>query len=189
MTTDERNLLIVNYLPLAHKLAWDRHRKTPKYIQIDELCSAAYLGLVDAASKYDSSRLNSFASYAYLRISGEISDYLREIQWGARGRGFHPISLDTHFKDRTIDIEYYDNSEIDTKEFFEKATEQLNRVEKKVVFMYYVENKSHKEIGEKLGCGKSWICQLLKKSRDKIKIHLEFCHDETSEYRAQRHFV
>ena len=75
--------LVLNFIPLAHKIAFERARKLPKRITIDELKSAAYMGLVDAASKSDGS---GFSSYASLRINGEITDYLRSLQWGPRGK-------------------------------------------------------------------------------------------------------
>lgn len=44
----------------------------------DELMSAAYLGLVEAASRYDGREGVEFKFYAYLRIKGSIIDSIRE---------------------------------------------------------------------------------------------------------------
>jgi DNA-directed RNA polymerase specialized sigma subunit len=45
--------LVVDYIPLASKLAWQKSMTTPQSVTFDELKSAAYMGLVDAASKFD----------------------------------------------------------------------------------------------------------------------------------------
>ena len=45
----------------------------------DDLVSAGYLGLIDAAERYDDHRGSSFARWADLRIKGAMVDYLREI--------------------------------------------------------------------------------------------------------------
>ena len=44
----------------------------------DELLSAAYLGLVEAAGKYEPDRGVSFRQFAYLRVRGSVIDLLRE---------------------------------------------------------------------------------------------------------------
>jgi RNA polymerase sigma factor for flagellar operon FliA len=43
----------------------------------DEFISAGYFGLIEAASRFDSSRGPDFRSYAFLRIRGAIIDYIR----------------------------------------------------------------------------------------------------------------
>jgi RNA polymerase sigma factor for flagellar operon FliA len=43
----------------------------------DEFVSAGYFGLIEAASRFDSSRGPDFRSYAFLRIRGAIIDYIR----------------------------------------------------------------------------------------------------------------
>jgi hypothetical protein len=51
-------------------------------VTIEELKSAAYLGLVKAALKAASPQ--TFRPHA--RIKGEILDYLRSLSWGKRGQ-------------------------------------------------------------------------------------------------------
>ena len=81
MTTT--NILITNYLPLARKIAQQKKRQLFS-IYYDELESAAYFGLVDAAHKYNPRKNDNFVFYAKIRILGAIQDYLRELQWGSR---------------------------------------------------------------------------------------------------------
>lgn len=71
MLTLEQNDLILKYLHFAEKLA-------KKYSQFrdDELKSAAYVGLIDAAIKYNGK--SNFSTYARFRINGAMKDYLRK---------------------------------------------------------------------------------------------------------------
>jgi RNA polymerase sigma factor for flagellar operon FliA len=62
--------------------------------------------------------------------------------------------------------------EVQTNDFFEEATKKLNDLDKNILSMYYVKDMSMKEIGSKIGVSESRISQILKKSRDKVKITL-----------------
>lgn len=52
-------------------------RRVPPNVSLDDLISAGYLGLVDAAHKFDSGRESSFRTYALHRVRGAIADELR----------------------------------------------------------------------------------------------------------------
>lgn len=56
----------------------------PSHVDRSDLESAGYVGLVDAAAKYDSSKHIQFKSYAQFRIRGAILDSLRLTDWGPR---------------------------------------------------------------------------------------------------------
>ena len=56
----------------------------PACIEQDELEAAGYLGLIDAADKFDSSKHVQFRSYAQFRIRGAILDSLRLTDWSPR---------------------------------------------------------------------------------------------------------
>lgn len=51
-------------------------RKFPKALR-EEFVAAGYLGLVEAASRFDESRGYDFRAFAFLRIRGAIIDYVR----------------------------------------------------------------------------------------------------------------
>jgi len=162
METCERDTLILDYLPLANKLAWEKKKKVPPCVDIDELKSAAYMGLVKAANRFRSECKVPFSTYARFRICGEILDYLRELMW------------DRKAKIRTLEHEIlgilcynYENS--NTEEFFEKVTKFLNAIGRRVVMLYYVDNRTLKEIAGVLNLTESRISQILKQSREKIK--------------------
>ena len=56
----------------------------------DDFVSAAYLGLVEAASRFDFSSKASFRSYAYLRIRGAIIDCIRDTA-EVSGKAYHRL--------------------------------------------------------------------------------------------------
>lgn len=154
----KRNELILNYLPLANKLAWEKKKQTPDSISFEELQSAAYSGLVSAADRFESNKNVSFSWYARIRIYGQMKDYLRSLRWT---KVCEIVSYDT------ADEPYIDADEIN--DFFTEATNFLNAIGKKVVIMYYKDDLSLKEIGHRLNLSESRICQILKKSLGQIK--------------------
>jgi DNA-directed RNA polymerase specialized sigma subunit len=65
MLTNENQRLVLKHLPLAEKIAKSQFRKTPPQVQLDELISAAYMCLIDAATRYDEKRdFEPFARHA-----------------------------------------------------------------------------------------------------------------------------
>jgi len=174
MTTQERNQLILNHIPLANKLAWQKAKKTPKRIDVDDLKSAAYMGLVDAAYKYDKNRSATFGTYASWRIKGEINDYLRQISWGKRGQEFQPLSIDVKISDNeNVSIgdclESKPELRADYSDFFEKITKGMSEVAKKVIIEYYVKDRMLKEIASEIGLCVSRTSQILKRCRNLIR--------------------
>jgi RNA polymerase sigma factor FliA len=92
-STEERNALIINNVSLAEKIAFSKKKKLT-HISLEELKSAAYLGLVEAASNYNPNKNNCFPAFAVWRIIGAIRDYLREISWCKRSKYFKVVQIE-----------------------------------------------------------------------------------------------
>ena len=75
---------VEEYMPMVRAVARRIHRTLPRHIELEDLISAGYLGLVDAAQKFEQSRQTQFRSYAEFRVRGAILDSLRELDWGTR---------------------------------------------------------------------------------------------------------
>ena len=75
----DRDQLIVNNLNWAEQIAVNQTRRLPRCVQVDDIKSAAYFGLVDAATKYKREYGVPFTAYAARRVIGSITDYLREL--------------------------------------------------------------------------------------------------------------
>ncbi len=75
----DKQTLVLDHISFAEKIANNWFKKTPPQVQFDELKSAAYMGLCDAATRHDFKR--DFKAFAAFRIVGEIKDYLRSLRW------------------------------------------------------------------------------------------------------------
>ena len=74
-----RNELVVNYSGLVHTHAARLSRKLPAQISYDEICSAAFDGLIEAVEAYDPDRKAKFETFCQQRISGAVMDWLRSL--------------------------------------------------------------------------------------------------------------
>ncbi len=74
-----RNKLVVHYSQLVHSHAARLSRKLPAQISYDEICSAAFDGLIEAVEAYDPARLAKFETFCQQRISGAVMDWLRSL--------------------------------------------------------------------------------------------------------------
>lgn len=84
----ERNLLVEEYREYAERLVRLLMRRMSLREDLyDDYRSAAYLGLIDAADRYDRTSPYSFQTYAFHRIRGAVIDSMRK-SGGARGRRY-----------------------------------------------------------------------------------------------------
>ncbi len=79
-----RNGLIENYLYLVKYNAERIYAKLPDEVELDDLTSAGYFGLMDAINSYDLERGVKFSTYSAPRIRGAILDQLRSMDWVPR---------------------------------------------------------------------------------------------------------
>jgi RNA polymerase sigma factor (sigma-70 family) len=149
------NKLILDYIPLANSIAIRKKKNLPKYVTLDELKSAAYLGLTQAANKFNP-ELGSFYGYAHIRINGAIKDHLR--------------SLLDYGKDNIIDdVIFVEKDNLQTNDFFDVVSKKLSKSESKIIRMYYIESKTMKEIGELESISESRVSQIISSSHKKLK--------------------
>ena len=76
-TSKDINILIENNMGLVRKIAWHMHGRVRSAVEIEDLIQIGMYGLVTAAQNYVVKEGVSFASYAGIRIRGEIVDHLR----------------------------------------------------------------------------------------------------------------
>ena len=70
--------LINNHTDLVKKISWHLHGRVNSIIDIEDIIQIGMLGLISAAQNYIPQQNASFASYASIRVKGEILDYLRK---------------------------------------------------------------------------------------------------------------
>ena len=154
MNTIERNDLISRHLSFAEALAKKKYRTAPSGIELSDLISAAYFGLVQAANKFDINKGGSFTTYAFYRINGEMYSFIgSELQ--ARHKSVSIDATDAQGACLKDVIEDKHHSSI------EEIIEPLNPVGKQLIMWYYEDRLSMKEIGVKMGVQQPCVSKLL----------------------------
>ncbi len=83
-TEIQRNLLMMEYLPLVRYNADRIYSKLPDEVDLDDLMQAGTFGLKDAIESFDPTRGVKFETYCAPRIRGAILDELRNMDWVPR---------------------------------------------------------------------------------------------------------
>lgn len=79
-----RDELIIAHLPLAKYLVKRMAAHLPPYLDEEELMSAAVMGLISSAERFEPARGVKFKTFAEQRIKGMIMDELRSKDWLSR---------------------------------------------------------------------------------------------------------
>lgn len=173
--------LVEQYVPLANKLAYDKKKMLPLFVDVEDLKSAAYLGLSEAASRFDPDYGVVFSTFAYPRIFGAIQDHLRREGWGKRGESKTVLSLNG--KDELgLGAVLESKTERNNEEFLEVVSKDLGEQAKEVLRNYFIDEYSMREVGDRFGVSESRISQLIKQY--KICIRANWTRIELSEQLA-----
>ncbi len=79
-----RDRLISNYKPFLKGIVSSVYSKLPREVDIMDIESYAYVGLIDAINKFNPKRNIKFETYASYRIKGAIVDGMRKQDWLSR---------------------------------------------------------------------------------------------------------
>lgn len=82
----QREAQVLAHLPLVRKEAQRVARRLPAWVDIEDLISAGYLGLLSAVERFDPRRGLSFGAFASHRVKGAILDELRALDPISRRR-------------------------------------------------------------------------------------------------------
>jgi RNA polymerase sigma factor for flagellar operon FliA len=94
-----REKLIEQYIPLVKYVAGRLAMNLPSSVDVGDLESFGFFGLLDALEKYDAERNIKFETYATTRIRGAIIDGLRSLDWVPRS---------TRAKARLVESQIYE---------------------------------------------------------------------------------
>lgn len=196
---DERDQLIMANCDLVRKIAQKLKADLPDRIDIDELIGYGYLVLVECAMRFDKSRCASFRTYAGHRIRGGIKDALycedmipRAARRTAEKNGTshrlpRVVSLDvpresssgdtskSSWSDILIDRSPDVFTHLTQHEFPEDFTKTLQRRERQVLRLCFVDGMNTQGAADKLGLSQRAICrirsQLVEQARDYYRQH------------------
>jgi RNA polymerase sigma factor FliA len=80
----DKDALVRSHLPMINFLVERMVTQVPSFVTRDEIRSAALLGLVDAANRYDAERGVLFKTFAERRVRGAVLDEVRRMDWFSR---------------------------------------------------------------------------------------------------------
>jgi RNA polymerase sigma factor (sigma-70 family) len=171
--TPAQQALALHYLPLARRLAKPFKATFASYW--DDFESAACLGLVEAAQSYDSSKRVKFATYARVRILGELRDVKRDMQLSGWRDSENPPTVQhlghqIEGRGRVLCAEPQPpvETELETRDTFETWLAKLPKPNAAICRLIYVEDMTHRQAGAALGRSKSRVQLLHKESLDRL---------------------
>ncbi len=149
-----RNKLIEEYLSIVKYTADRLHAKLPDEVELDDLNSAGYFGLIDAIESFDLARGVKFETFCVPRIRGAILDHLRSMDWVprlVRSRA-HKLeaawrTLEMQLGRRPTDHELADEMTLPLAEF-RKLQRDARAVGLISLNRQWFETDSHKEVRE-----------------------------------------
>ncbi len=78
---EPRDVIVERFLDEVTELARILHSRLPRSVDLDDLCTAGYSGLMRCLDTFDATKGRSFLSYIRLRVNGAMLDELRAMDW------------------------------------------------------------------------------------------------------------
>lgn len=161
---------VTPYVDLVQELALQLSRRLPNTVQIDDLISDGFIGLMSAGRSFDPNRKVPFRSYACIRIRGAMLDGLRArdvIQRRARKRGATTPII------RTLSAEMEESLDRDNlrpdRASIPRLLSPLPQTYRLVLHLYYLESLSMLQIGGILGITEGRVSQLRRRAIGRIQ--------------------
>ena len=188
-TMQERNQLFEQHKSLAEIEAKRRFRTVARAVVFGDLLSASYEGLLDAATRFDVTKVHEsakqpFECFARPRIRGSMNDFLRTCNWGTRNNPILPTSLElsscdyfddgsSPLKDALIAHGKGSVDYLNSPELFEKIIRGLPHTVKQIFYLRYVAEMTMREIADHLFLSESRISQILSQHIEYLSAVLE----------------
>jgi RNA polymerase sigma factor (sigma-70 family) len=163
---EEQRSLATTFLPLAQTLA--RHYRFLGQNECEELESAAYMALVEAAQTFDPARKVNFATYARHRIRGALRDYHNHLK-SANWRGdkaerpvFKSLKKESEQRGQVLGKEpdLPVGAMLESIDAVEQWLSRLPLIHALACRYLYVNGKTQEEAAALLGCSKSFVSRL-----------------------------
>ncbi len=200
----QKQQIILDNTALVKKVASKIFFKLPRDsgIEFDELVNTGIIGLIKAIDKFDDKKAQ-FSTYAYIKIRGEILDYLRSLHVMPRSMREKIKKEKEEGKDiplsnlaimismekalgseegspRLIDVMVSEDIGPEEQairsqmgDMIHDAMEQLNEKERRTLQMFFFEERDPKEIAQALGISQSRVSQIKSQAVRKLKVILQ----------------
>jgi RNA polymerase sigma factor (sigma-70 family) len=170
MDEQARNSLIDANGALVRSVARAFIVRLPPCFDLEDLIQEGYLGLIDAADKYDPALNVPFPAYAFYRVRGAICSSVRRSQWANATMAsifsdggelaFEPSGAPDHDADLS--------REQRARELRAALVEHLTPRERFVVELYFFEGETLLEAGKRIGVNNSRASQINHKALQKL---------------------
>lgn len=120
-----RDELIEEYLPHVKRIVHRIAIHLPPHVEIDDLIHVGVIGLMQAIERYDSSRNNTFLTYAVFRIKGAVLSELRSRDFLSRANRRKVRELDRAY----MGLEQKKGRAVDDRELAEEIGVPLEEVQ------------------------------------------------------------
>ncbi len=185
---ERRNELVLSFRPYVIRIAHAIVLTVPTYVELDDLIGWGYLGLIEAADRFDGSRGVPFRSFAHYRIKGAIYDGLRR-EFGAHV----PSQLTSEEIDSSLpdvfcgDAAYADGGPDELLRFadelapdhlvwiaelrglVDEAMESLLPIEREVLRHHYFLDKPIVDLAGARNLSKSWLSRVHTRALAKLR--------------------
>jgi RNA polymerase sigma factor (sigma-70 family) len=182
--------LVVDNMPLAKKLASRMFFKINFQIDLEDLTSVAYLGLIHAVRTYDPNKGAQLNTWITTKVTGYLIDYLRQedpltrtqrkldrglcatVQFGDEDDEEHGCKLST------VASPYATPDEVFAKNELVKILNSYQTrkpVYREIMLGYFLEEKSMRELASANHMVESRISQIVKREAEKIRKHIDRC--------------
>lgn len=174
---------VEDYLPLVYNIASKIYKRIPDYsnIEYEDLIGYGFLGLAEAINKYKNDVGVKFSTFAYPYIQGRIMDFLRKLNKERAIPEGKMVSIDSIVENSIEEdkIDFLGSNKLDPglyvekEELMEIITEiiekELADLEKLVLYLWFKEGLSQKEIAKVLEISNSRVSQIKKQSLKRLQ--------------------
>jgi RNA polymerase sigma factor for flagellar operon FliA len=186
--TPEQEKLVEEHMPFVRMIAGKMKACLPKHVDLDDMVSAGYCGLCQAALRWDTSKGERFRAYASYRVRGEMIDYLRSTDWVPKKKRTEANKKGTELAvmlsiDETVHVgeekvPYSDlisdgrdpiELGVADRDHVDRVMCALNIREQFVIMMMYRYHQTLDTIGKMLGVSQSRACQMHTASLEKMR--------------------
>jgi len=171
---------LLAYAPFVRRVVQSVIERHGLYHDQEDYHQAGWLGLLDAARRYDPSRGARFETYAGIRIRGAVIDESRRRLGGPRPwrqRELRPvtlISLEAHVSQARANEPRSDEPEPDEAAEWAEARDALARVlpelpcQERLVIEHQLAGETLSAIGARLGVSEGRSCQIARSARRRL---------------------